>query len=154
MIKRGLIITSTTKYLCALVFIAGAFLFLPGKSVAATELSLSDDGRSAGYVSLSWQENGTRHYVLQQRGELDWRTLYEGPDRATTLTGLSDGLYQFRVGDGNGAWSPQLSVEIKHHPLSRAWLFFAMGLALFAALLMLVFTPPRFPLEGAGSTQI
>ena len=55
---------------------------------------------------------------------------------ASTQTGLMDGTYFYRVRSPGGDWSNVIKVVVEHHPLSRAFLFFALGFMLFAALLV------------------
>lgn len=120
--------------------------------------SLESDTRlaTAGYYQLQWSDPAGGEYELQEAREADFAaplTLYRGPDRATTLTGRSDGLYHYRLRslrpDGPGPWSEALRVEVRHHPLSRALLFFAMGALVFFATLAAILAGNRRPGDGA-----
>lgn len=68
-----------------------------------------------------------------------WITLYEGRDTASTLTGLKNGEYAFRLREGQGDWSETLTVVIEHHPLWKAYAFFGAGFVLFIILCGLLF---------------
>lgn len=48
-------------------------------------------------------------------------------------TGLADGNYYFRVGRP-GQWSAVQELQVRHHALSTAFFYFALGLAVFLAL--------------------
>ena len=77
------------------------------------------------------------------------KVYYEGPDHATFVSGLLDGDFAFRVRarvgtiedlkDATADWGPWSSthaVEVRHHSLRSAGLFFVSGAFLFAALVV------------------
>lgn len=71
------------------------------------------------------------------------RIIYRGPDRATVLSGMSDGARIYRAGEigADGeilAWSEPVTVEVAHHRLSRALGFFAVGAVVFFSTLALI----------------
>lgn len=120
---------------------------------AATSLSIKDNGASAGYVTLGWDvENPDAISTIEtkpaNKKDAPWRQLYQGPDTATTLSGLEGGDYLFRLKVGEGDWSEPLEFTVSHHALSKALAFFGVGLVLFLALLMLLFSSP-----GAKTTK-
>lgn len=116
--------------------------------------SLSADTRTSttGYYTLAWEpaDADTRAiagsiagFELQERADDgDWSTRYVGPDRATTLTGMPNGTYAYRVRalteSSASAWSSETVVEVKHHDLGRAFAFLAVGAAVFLATLALI----------------
>jgi len=108
-------------------------------------LTVIDDGRTAGYLTLGWREAAGDRFEVQQRAAGAWRSIYRGPDRATTLTGLDDGDYAFRVRPlaPEGAWGPSLEVTVAHHSLHRALAFFGTGAAMFAVLVAALAWPLR-----------
>lgn len=109
----------------------------------ASELELADDGLSAGYATLGWPTAEGTNFILQQQKDGVWQTLYEGGDRATTLSGLSDGNYRFRLMvDGTRAGVP-VEITVAHHPLGRAWTFFAVGAVMFLLLLAMLIMGTR-----------
>lgn len=96
---------------------------------------------SAGYFRLSWTVNlnpshgNIPQFELQQATHADFNdaiTRYQGADRATVISGLANNIYFYRVRlSGEDDWSKTVAVEVKHHPLSRAFSFFALGIAMF-----------------------
>ena len=84
-------------------------------------------------------QDASLQYLLQESSESGFHdavTLYQGPDRATVLSGRGDGLRYYRVRAIKGdqplsQWSETLSVETRHHPLLRALIFFAIGAIVF-----------------------
>ena len=114
---------------------------------SAPNLALMDDGLTAGYATLEWQGVPGHYFVLEEKTSTGWQFRYQGPDHATTLSGLADGTYTFRLraSDGNGTASPEarvvgapITLTVAHHPLSRAWSFFSAGAVMFAALITLL----------------
>lgn len=123
-----------------------------GSALAAPVLSADGDVASAGYYRLSWSQDGVPGvYELQEAQRSDFghaRTLYRGPDRATVLSGRSDGMRWYRVRDlpadgAPGDWSAPLRVETRHHSLTRAFGFFAAGVVVFLATFGLILTGGR-----------
>lgn len=104
---------------------------------ASPQLQSDAPVSTAGYFTLSWQDQGGGSYELQQSASHRFDkavTLYRGPDRATVISGLANGDYFYRVRDlgGNpGGWSETVKVTVAHHPLSRALLFFGLGAIMF-----------------------
>jgi len=117
-----------------------------GQAFAAPVL-VTDTGLStAGYYRLSWVEDGGRDFELQEASSDAFsipRTLYQGPDTATLLSGRADGTRFYRVrdlqADGTASpWSNTVEVRVGHHSLTRAFLFFSVGLAIFLATLLTI----------------
>ena len=118
-------------------------------ATAAPELdpALSHDG----VARLTWDVPDTASITLQQAPGIAFdqpTILYRGRDSGTTLTGLADGEYFYRIGihsdqSGDAQWSAPVRLEVSHHPLSRAWTFFAVGVVVFVATLGLVFLGSR-----------
>lgn len=100
----------------------------------------------SGSIKLSWHSTGEDEtapgldFVLQEAtnpGFTDAETYYRGPDLATYISGLPEGIYYYRVrlqGDAGqrSAWSDPVVVEVEHHSLSLAWFLFAVGGLVFA----------------------
>ncbi len=113
----------------------------------ASDLAINSDttNSTTGYFQLSWQ--GGQQFVVQQSDTENFsysKTIYQGEDTATSMTGLSDGNYYYRVGTKNKSdstinWSKPIRVDVAHHSLSRALLFFAMGASVFIAILVAVY---------------
>jgi hypothetical protein len=128
----------------------------PGASLAAPTLETDTQLATAGYYQLQWDGTGATDHELQESPQADFSdpvTLYQGSDRATMLTGRPDGEYHYRLRalheDGPGPWSKTLRVEVRHHPLSRALLFFAMGALVFLATLAAILVGNRRRGDGA-----
>lgn len=102
---------------------------------------------TAGFYSLSWDGAGPDIvFELQEAHSADFvdgRIRYVGPDTATQLSGQPNGQYFYRVRIVEPApraspWSDAVEVEVAHHPLSRAFLFFGIGLVVFLATVALI----------------
>ena len=98
------------------------------------------DVAAEGYFVLSWDTAASiSRPLLQQSIFPDFTRERESyvvaQSGSMTLTGFPDGKYYFRVGTG-GDWSRVLEVTVRHHPLSRALMFFFTGLVLFVSDLM------------------
>jgi hypothetical protein len=95
---------------------------------------------AAGFFSLDW--NGAERFELEQAsgpGYEDARIIYRGSDTSTTLSGLPDGEYRFRIREeGAPNWADETVVEVEHHSLGRAFLFFALGAAVFLVLILAI----------------
>jgi len=94
---------------------------------------------------LSWQVPESGSVELQQQGvNLDeYQTIYMGSDAASVITGLADGDYSYRIRTvtAEGAysnWTTPVSVTVHHHPLSRAFGFFAIGAIVFISTIVLI----------------
>ncbi|WP_417320649.1 hypothetical protein [Emcibacter sp.] len=132
-----------------------AFFYLASLStLTAGTLRVADDGLSAGYVTLSWPEAAGLSFQLDLKTKDGWRSLYAGGDRATTLSGLADGRYQFRlISDGAPAPADNgLTITVHHHPLTQALAFFGGGAVIFAILLILLIRGSR-PEDANSSIQ-
>ena len=110
------------------------------------DLQLSPSHSTDGVAHLTWQTPAAAPVTLQQGTSpafREARLLYRGSDSGTTVTGLPNGTYYFRIGadpDGSGAirWAEPVRLEVSHHSLQRAFAFFALGLAVFLGTLGLV----------------
>lgn len=141
----------------AALLLAAAMLCLaaPFTALRAQEaIEITSDGRTAGYLTLNWANSGaSKPYKLQMDKGSGWQTIYEGEDTATTLTGLANGNYSFRINSADPAtidddlWQPPLSVEIAHHSLTKALAFFISGLVIFLTLLWLLFFTGQKPTQ-------
>ena len=116
------------------------------------ELSVSPSESADGVYQLSWTASGPVR--IEESTQADFasvRVVYAGRDRATTLTGRRDGRYHYRAralaSSGalavGGAISAPVSVQVSHHPLSRALLFFGVGGFVFVATVGLIVVGDR-----------
>jgi len=127
-----------------LILLVFLICFQTQNAWSEVHLSIKDDGRSAGYVTLSWENDAPPGiYLLQQMKNEKWVTIYQGRDTASTFSGLSDNIYSFRVRNmATEGWSEVLDVRIEHHSLARALGFFVVGMILFFILCALIFLRP------------
>lgn len=122
-----------------------ATLFAVAASVSAAEVQLESDTdtATAGYYQLSWAETDIGSRLVESRDPQfrDKLVVYAGADTARLMSGKPDGDYYYRL-EANDATSAALSnpvkVTVQHHSLQRAWAFFAVGAAVFAATLGLI----------------
>jgi hypothetical protein len=138
--------------------IALCLLAVPPASVGGPALDLSPTTSTDGVARLSWELPQTTRVTLQSSATPDFRqprTLYVGHDSATTLTGLADGNYYYRIGiatepPAGMQWSDVVHLEVSHHSMTRAWSFFALGVLVFAGVLVVVVTGARR--HGTGTS--
>jgi len=110
---------------------------------ASPKLATDTDVATAGYYRLDWSAEPATDFILEESQQSSFepaRVLYEGPDTARIISGRKDGDYYYRVRDVNNqdeqsAWSDVVHVKVQHHPLSRAFVFFAIGAIVFIATL-------------------
>jgi hypothetical protein len=114
---------------------------------APVELHASTDVATAGYFQLRWSVPGEA-VVLQEDTTPAFtspRLVYRGPDNARVLSGKTDGewYYRARTAGAESAFGEVLEVTVRHHPLSRAFAFFALGALVFLATLAAIITGAR-----------
>lgn len=135
------------KFTVGSVIISSVLLLTAHFAMAAPQLSSDAEISSAGYYQLSWESDADGEYELQESHDSDFsksRILYQGPDTASLISGRADGTYYYRtrlVNDDSqmeNAWSNVVQVEVNHHSLSRAFVFFAVGAVVFIATLVVV----------------
>ncbi len=119
---------------------------------AAGSVDLRTDTRvaTAGYFQLTWTSDGPVELIESPDPAFDRsRLVYAGPDRATVLSGKSDGTWFYRARqtgtEGPGPWSQPLEVTVRHHSPGRALLFFVIGGAVFGMTLWLIVSGSRSP---------
>ena len=94
---------------------------------------------------LSWQLPDSASVELQQQAVSleSYQTIYTGSDTASVITGLADGDYSYRIrtvtteGEYSN-WTTPVSVSVRHHPLPRAFGFFAVGAIVFISTIVLI----------------
>jgi hypothetical protein len=102
------------------------------------ELEVSPQLSTSGTFDLSWQGTpGETFRLLQLNENKTPRVIYEGTDTARVMTGLPNGEYTYQV-EGKSGSSEARRVTVAHHSLSRAFSFFAIGLVVFIATVILV----------------
>lgn len=120
--------------------LALVMLFATGTGGAEPAFESPPERDSAGFFSLSW--SGAERFELEQAtgpDHADARIIYRGSDTTTTVSGLPDGEYRFRIrGEGDSTWNDEAVVVVEHHALSRALLFFALGAGVFLVLVLAI----------------
>lgn len=139
----ALYILTFTRQLTRLLLVYLAFAY----PVLAFAIDLHSDTETAtaGYYQLTWQQAGQPRYQLEEAIDKTFaqtKTIYEGSDTATIVSGRANGTYYYRVRAltnlPNNPWSTPVTVEVKHHSLARAAFFFSLGAIVFLATLVTV----------------
>ena len=143
---------------CGLFMLPG--LLSAGELNAPAPPSLMVDAplSNAGFYKVSWEVSGevsgqpsadaARTFELQEARDADFTqpvSVYKGPDHARTFSGRADGTYYYRlrIAQTGADWSAPAQVQVAHHPLTRAWMFFAMGAVVFVATLILILSASK-----------
>ena len=119
-------------------------LFL-STTVHGTDVQFSFDTTyykiSEGHIRLDWTAKDAGVFELEQATDDSFsnaKTIYSGPDLASFISGLRDGMYHYRVRDKGGAWSDQLTVEVQHQSLKLAFTLFGIGGVVFLLTVLVV----------------
>lgn len=118
----------------------------------AGDVQLESDAyvATAGYFQLRWiADSGIE---LQESRSADFetlRTVYAGSDAARVISGKADGDWYYRA-TTNGNVSNTIKVTVRHHPVERAFGFFAVGLVVFLATLSLIISGARDGKQASG----
>jgi hypothetical protein len=100
-----------------------------------------------GYIQIIW--SGSSEYEmfeLQQSQDPNFtteKTIYLGPDRASFVSGLSEGSHFFRVRSEGGPWSETLEVRAKHQSIKLAYWLMLIGSIVFLATCAVVISGAR-----------
>jgi hypothetical protein len=132
------------KSLLPIVFIC---LLSSGQLSAAENIELATDQATstAGYYQLNWKLQGaspdTIYIVTETRaGKAGQNTIYQGADTATVMSGKPNGSYAYVVRTEDGAHvSNQISVNVSHHSLTSAFIFFSLGAIVFVFILAAIY---------------
>ncbi len=95
---------------------------------------------NTGAYKISWQGPDGITYRLEENGEI----LYEGLQKASTVTGRSAGHYTYRVGSLENTertiseWSEDCHVDVAPPTLGLALSLFSIGFLVFLSVLILV----------------
>ena len=150
MTSRGASCPDETNRSLFLITVLVLAMTLPaGRSMAGAtmpQLTSDTDIATAGFYRLTWKTTQAGAVELQEATDPAFRntiTFYKGPDRATVISGKPNGTWYYRVraliGAQPGTWSEPVAVKVSHHSLSRALLFFGLGVVVFLATLTMVF---------------
>ncbi|MDT8388628.1 MAG: hypothetical protein RQ736_14070 [Thiogranum sp.] len=128
---------------------------------------MTDTGvATAGFYRLEWRvpafgnATDSLEYQLQESRDPQFRDLiaeYQVKDSATVMSGRSDGrrFYRLRALRNSrpvSQWSESVSVETRHHSLTRAFSFFTVGATVFVLTLLLVLLGGRNYSSSNGAT--
>lgn len=117
---------------------------VPGQAIELTaDVAVSDTG----HFRLSWPAPGEGAVVTVEESTasdfLGARTIYQGAESATVISGRLDGTYHYRIRAGRGPWSEPVSVTVRHHSLAQAFAFLAVGAVVFVATALLIISGHR-----------
>jgi hypothetical protein len=102
------------------------------------ELRCPQTPSDTGAYRLSWTGPAGATFRLEESGAV----LYEGPAKATTISGRRAGDHGYRLGvvqpAGEIAWSDSCVVQVRPPALSTAMFLFFVGLGVFLATLAVI----------------
>jgi hypothetical protein len=105
-------------------------------------LEPADSVSNEGYYQLTWDAEEPIRLVESMSSDFAAAiTLYSGSDSGHVISGKPDGTWYYRLesADGSTVLSDISVITVAHHPLRRAFLFFAIGAIVFFATLGLIF---------------
>ncbi|HEX7014312.1 MAG TPA: hypothetical protein VF191_02310 [Cyclobacteriaceae bacterium] len=95
-----------------------------------------------GHVRLQWRAvMPNAMYEVQQSATPDFEramTIYQGPDLATFVSGLPNGIYYYRLRSNGGGWSGTVTVTVEHYSLQLAFTLAGLGAIVFLLTVALV----------------
>ena len=89
---------------------------------------------TSGHVRLDWVSDDGEHFILEQATSEDFqdaRVIYEGPDKASFISGLNNGIYYFRIKSDGDDGSDQVKTVVEYQSLSLAFSLFGVGAIVF-----------------------
>jgi len=98
----------------------------------------------SGDFPIQWSgPEGAIYRLIEHAGPpVTQTTLYEGSQKASTVTGRPRGDYRYQVGivrDGDVVqWSSTCEVQVRPYPLAMAFTFFGLGLVVTLATVLVV----------------
>ena len=100
-----------------------------------TSFMLEDEVElNSGHIKLDWTSDSDNPFELQQATNADFsdaRTIYQGYDKASFISGLNEGIYYFRIRQEGEKWGDQVKVVVKYQSLNLAFSLFSMGAIVF-----------------------
>ena len=138
--------------------LSALFLFFSASSYAVPLLQSDTDVATAGYYQLSWSSSVSEslQVVLEESSSdefLKVKQIYRGRDRASVISGKSDGLYYYRIRvltSQHSEYSNPVQVTVRHHSLYKAWMFFLLGAIVFITTAGLIYQGNRTAGPGDG----
>ena len=101
-------------------------------------ITVSNNDYSAGYATLNWYSETGNTFELEEYVGEEWILIYKGQDRATSLSGLSDGTYTYRLISDGDKVGESISFTVQHYSLKNAWSFFATGALMLTILIFML----------------
>jgi hypothetical protein len=145
------------KFVASFICAFGSALLLFSSSIHGKqnlpllELNVDSQVATSGYYRLNWDwrtesPGNFSQFELDESKDDDFTdkvVFYRGPDLATVVSGKSNGTLYYRIvaldaQDNILATSNPVKVQIQHHSLSRALLFFGLGAVVFLFTLVVV----------------
>ena len=132
-----------SKLLSQLHFFSLLLIFPTYGMTQPPVLSASTELATAGNYQLSWNSSQSNaSFELQESTKTnfaDAKTLYQGQDTASFISGRRNGSYFYRVRTSEDqTWSDSVLVTVKHHSLTKAFGFFFIGLFVFTCTLLFI----------------
>ena len=132
--------------LMGLLLLMGLTAIAPAQTLLPVpRLSSDTDIATAGFYRLSWKTDKITQVEVQEADNPafnDASLQYQGPDDASVISGKANGTWYYRArvlrDQQSGPWSDVVKVTVAHHPLSRAFMFFGLGVVVFVATLLMV----------------
>lgn len=130
------------KYTILIFFILSQHALL-GATIKEPQFEMPDQVESsAGHIRLEWSSSnsGDIFYELEASHSPDFQTsqrIYQGPDLASFISGLQNGIYYYRVravdssGTETSAWSTSIQLTVKHHSIHLAFTLAGVGTVVF-----------------------
>lgn len=90
-----------------------------------------------GIVKLEWSDNLNNPallYELQVADDANFtnpKLIYSGIDEGTFISGLTNGIYHYRLRSEDGPWSKTVTIEVNHHSLQLALILMTVGAVVF-----------------------
>lgn len=113
-------------------------------------LNSDTDVATAGFYRLTWETPQSVTVELEEADNPAFENaslFYRGADSAAVITGKPDGVWFYRIRAlGNpqtGPWSQPVRVAVEHHSISRALMFFGLGIVVFLATLSMILLGER-----------
>ena len=122
---------------------------------ASLQLTSSADKATAGYFQLTWSWPSAPADAIYALGErqvdgsdasTSFKTIYQGIDLASVISGKANGRYEYRVKamsksntSPESATSNIVSVTVEHHSLANAFGVLSLGVLIFLAIVITIF---------------
>jgi len=148
--------TRCFRHTIALVFLSLGMVYplcVRADQLNPPSLDSSHTNSDAGYFTLHWkgaESSPEQTFLLQQSTLADFSSahiLYHGSDSSRVISGLGDGQYYYRVratlADTSSEWSRPVLVQVKHHSLTEALIFFIAGAIVFVFTLIFLISSSR-----------